>query len=74
MGKPRRTSAGLSYVLILHSPTHLHTSKNVEETFQETIKQPHSMTTEIKEDDALCSEVKEENNTTTSHVVIIAAI
>ncbi|KAL4397356.1 hypothetical protein AHAS_Ahas01G0183700 [Arachis hypogaea] len=64
-----RTSAGLSYGSILHSPTHLHTSKNVEENFQETIKQPQSMTTEIKEDDAPCSEVKEENNTTTSHVV-----
>ena len=28
------------------------------------------MTTEIKEDDAPCSEVKEENNTTTTHVVL----
>ncbi|XP_057744261.1 uncharacterized protein LOC130962162 [Arachis stenosperma] len=71
MGKPRRTSVRLSYGSILHSPTHLHTSENVEETFQETIKQPQSMTTEIKEDDSPCSEVKEENNTTTSHVVLV---
>ncbi|MED6113220.1 hypothetical protein PIB30_068815 [Stylosanthes scabra] len=44
-------------------------SENVEDTtVQETSKQPQSMTTEIKEDDAPCREVKE-HNTTTSHVV-----
>ncbi|XLR43753.1 hypothetical protein HN51_027818 [Arachis hypogaea] len=51
-----------------YAPSHI---RNVEETFQETIKHPQSMTTEIKEDDAPCSEVKEENNTTTSHVVLV---
>ncbi|KAL1355885.1 hypothetical protein HN51_007848 [Arachis hypogaea] len=45
------------------------TSENAEKTFQETIKQPQSITTEIKEDDAPCSEVKEENKTIISHVV-----
>ncbi|XP_061355574.1 protein TPX2 [Gastrolobium bilobum] len=45
------------------------TSANVDDNILKTNIQPECMTTKIKEDDAPCTEAKEENNTIASHVV-----